>query len=316
MILKLKSLLQRRKAKMFLMFLACSGLIWFLNNLSEPYIDSTVFQLEYVNLPDSLLLLKTSKSEVNVKLQATGFQFLGFNLQSKTVRIDVGSALEQGSRFISQNTYRRQIEKQLSSMVLLEIDRDTLFLDFAKVISKKVDVRPRVAIDLAQNYFLDGPLEIEPNRITIKGPKASLDSIDHLKTVEMRFQAGSSNFSHQVQLYKSPELKHTDYSSNKVVIRGKVARFSEKMVEVPVEVINLPEGMQIRTFPEKVSILCRAKIDDLKNLDASDFQVVADYGEIKIGGAKILSLQLRNEPENLHSTRLGTVQVEYILKRP
>ncbi len=40
------------------------------------------------------------------------------------------------------------------------------------------------------------------------------------------------------------------------------------MILVPIKVINLPEGFEIRTFPDAVSVLCRGKLDDLKNLDS------------------------------------------------
>ena len=79
--------------------------------------------------------------------------------------------------------------------------------------------------------------------------------------------------------------------------------------------INLPEGFQIRTFPDKVSVLCRAKIDDLKNLGSSGFQVVADYDAIKDDSSNIIPLELVKKPENLQSAVLNENQVEYILKR-
>ncbi len=116
---------------MFLMFLVCSSLIWFINNLSESYINDAIFDFKFVNVPDSLLLIEASKKEVDVKVQATGFQFLGFNLKNKEVKIDLSSASQKGGKYyIVQNVYRKQIDKQLRSMTLIEIDKDTLFFEF------------------------------------------------------------------------------------------------------------------------------------------------------------------------------------------
>ncbi len=301
---------------MFLMFLVCSGLIWFINNLSESYISNAKFKLEFINVPDSLLLIHVSKNQVNVKIQATGFQFLGFNIKNKIVQIDLASpSKEKDTYFIAQNVYRKQIDNQLGSMTLLEMDRDTLFLEFTEVGSKIVPVTSKININLSQNYFLDGALKIEPSTITVKGPISSIDSINRVNTVKIDFPEETLNFAHKVELYKSPELENIDYSSNTVFIYGKVARFSEKVIETPIEVINLPEGLEIRTFPEKASILCRAKIDDLKHMDASSFRVVADYNDIKDDASKVLSLKLLKKPENVHNTRLNENQVEYILKR-
>lgn len=302
---------------MFLMFLVCSGLIWFINNLSESYVSNAKFKLEFVNIPDSLLLTHISKNEVDVKIQATGFQFLGFNIKNQTVQINVASSTKERDRyFIAQNVYRKQIDDQLRSMTLLEIDRDTLFFEFTEIGSKTVPVISKINITLSQNYFLDGALKIEPDTITVKGPKSSIDSINMVNTVKIDFPEETLNFAHKVELYKPPELENTSYSANTVFIYGKVARFSEKIIEAPIEVINLPEGLEIRTFPEKASILCRAKIDDLKHMDGSVFRVVADYNDIKDDASKVLSLKLLKKPENLHNAQLNEDQVEYILKRP
>lgn len=301
---------------MFLMFLVCSALIWFIDNLSESYISNATFNLEYINVPDSLLLTNASKNKVDVKIQASGFQFLSFNIKNKNVKIDLSTPNKVGNKyFIAQNVYRKQIDKQLRSMTLLEIDQDTLFFKFTEIASKKVPVNSRININLSQNFILDGELKIEPDTIIVKGPKSSIDSINSVNTLKLDFPEATSNFTHKVELYKSPELENTTFSTNSVFIYGKVARFSEKIIDVTIQVINLPEGFQIRTFPDKVSVLCSAKIDDLKNLGSSGFQVVADYDAIKDDSSNIIPLELVKKPENLQSAVLNKNQVEYILKR-
>ena len=301
---------------MFLMFLVCSSLIWFINNLSESYIDNATFDFKFINVPDSLLLTKASKKEVDVKVQATGFQFLGFNLKHKEVKIDLSSASQKaGKYYIVQSEYRKQIDKQLRSMTLIEIDRDTLFFEFTQVGTKKVPVKSRVNINLSQNFILDGPLKIEPSMVTIKGPKSSIDTINSVHTLKINFPEETSNFTHKVELFINPELENTTYSNSTVFIYGKVARFSEKLVDVPIKVINLPAGYEIRTFPDAVSVLCRAKLDNLKNLDSTGFEVVADYNSISDNTSKIISLELLKIPESLHSAELNEDQVEFILKR-
>ena len=301
---------------MFLMFLVCSALIWFIDNLSESYISNATFNLEYINVPDSLLLTNASKNKVDVKIQASGFQFLSFNIKNKNVKIDLSTTNKVGNKyFIAQNVYRKQIDKQLRSMTLLEIDQDTLFFKFTEIASKMVPVNSRININLSQNFILDGELKIEPDTIIVKGPKSSIDSINSVNTLKLDFPEVTSNFTHKVELYKSPELENTTFSTNSVFIYGKVARFSEKIIDVTIQVINLPEGFQIRTFPDKVSVLCRAKIDDLKNLGSSGFQVVADYDAIKDDSSNIIPLELVKKPENLQSAVLNENQVEYILKR-
>lgn len=301
---------------MFLMFLLCSGLIWFIDNLSESYIDNATFELEYTNIPDSLLLTKVSKERVDVKVQANGFQFLGFNIKNKVVSIDLSTVSELNGKFyIGQEVYRKQIDKQLRSMTLLEIDKDTLFFNFTALTEKKVPVELKVNIKMSQNFILDGALIIEPDSIIIKGPRNAIEKINGVATLELEFPEEIANFSHEVKLYQNPEYNNVIYSANSVSLNGRVARFSEKIIEVPIKVVNLPDSIQIRTFPDNVSVLCRAKIDDLKNLDSTVFTVIADYNLIKDNNSKSIGLELVKAPENLHSAQLAEEQVEFILKR-
>jgi len=301
---------------MFLMFLLCSGLIWFIDNLSESYIDNATFELEYTNIPDSLLLTKVSKERVDVKVQANGFQFLGFNIKNKAVSIDLSTVSELNGKFyIGQEVYRKQIDKQLRSMTLLEIDKDTLFFNFTALTEKKVPVELNVNIRMSQNFILDGALIIEPDSIIIKGPRNAIEKINGVTTLELEFPEEIANFSHEVKLYLNPEYDNVTYSANSVLLNGNVARFSEKIIEVPIKVVNLPDSIQIRTFPVNVSVLCRAKIDDLKNLDSAVFTVIADYNLIKDDNSKSIGLKLIKAPENLHSAQLAEEQVEFILKR-
>lgn len=317
MIDKIKRSLKKRKVKIFLLFLLCSGLAWFISNLSEDYVHNAVFNLEYVNVPDSLLLDKASRNSVNVKLRAVGFQFLGFNFKNKSVKIDLSRIARTASRaYIPQEVYRGQIERQLSgSMTLLEMDRDTLFFDFLKLQSKEIPVIPQIQLDLAQNYLLDGDLEVRPEKITLKGPKKEIDTIQSVRSSKLDLKGLTTDFTRKAMIVRPQELKHTTFSSQSVSIKGKVARFSEKMIQVPIEVINLPEGIRIRTFPDSASILCKAKIKELRNLENSDFQVVADYGPTNDDNSKTLSLKLSKKPDSIYSAQLLETEVEFILKR-
>ncbi|MGB7394586.1 MAG: CdaR family protein, partial [Pricia sp.] len=258
-----------------------------------------------------------SKKKMDVKLRAGGFTFLGFNFKKKKVEIDVSEAEKEGDRFfVPEKMYRTQIEKQLSaSMSLLEIDNDTLFLDMMAVTTKKVPVKPRGTMDLAQNYLLDGKLGVTPDSISITGPPEEIDTISQVRTENTNLPDLTSDFTEEVALFKSPELKNTTYSENTAILSGKVVRFSERIIEVPIQIVNLPENLEIKTFPDKISVVCKAKTERLKKLKPSDFQITGDYETVKDGESNEMKLQLKKKPEALHSARLKTGEVEFIVKK-
>lgn len=302
---------------MFFIFLLASAFIWFLNTLSQTYTAKTVFDLNYSNSNNDLRLTKAFIDQVGVKIQTVGFQFLGYNFKKKAVNLDLAGVVKVGDRyFLPPDEYRNQIEKQLSSsMQLLEIDSDTLFFDFLEMASKEIPVESNMKFNLAHNYLLDGALKFEPSTITITGPKYEIDTIVKAHLVIPNLPEMTADFSTKTEVFKSTELKYTTYSNDVVRIEGKVSKFSEKILDVPIYVINQPTGRLVRTFPDEVSILCKAKIEELKNINSGDFKVIANYSNSRGSQSNILELTIDKKPEKIFTATLMETKVEYILNK-
>ncbi|MCK0191819.1 hypothetical protein [Arenibacter sp. F20364] len=317
MIDKIKKGLNKRKVKLFLVFLLCSSLAWFISNLGEQYTDNTTFDIYYGSTPDSLLLNSVSKRNIKVRLRASGFQFLMFGFKNKTVVVDLSELEKKGSKyFVSPTTYRSQIESQLSKFITVEeMDRDTLFFDFQRLFKKKVPVLPKVTIDLEQNYLMDKSYTLLPDSITVLGPKKEIDTLTGIATQTLVLPRSTSDISKELKLNLPTSLKNTKYSDYSVTLSAKIFKFSERVFEVPVEVINVPEGVGIRTFPEKVSVLSRGRLSTVKELGVSDFVVTADYANLKDKDENVLELKLTKRPDSVAVVQLRENKVEFILKR-
>tara|TARA_R110000796_G_scaffold252619_2_gene388791 strand:+ start:37176 stop:38132 length:957 start_codon:yes stop_codon:yes gene_type:complete len=315
---KIKKTLQKRKVKIFLIFLFFSSLAWFISKLSDDYTGRAVFDLEFKNVPDSLLFTGASKNKVEVKLKASGFTFLGFSLGNKKVRIDISKAKEINHQYVvPKNVYQLQIEKQLpQSMELLSIDEgDDIILDLYALFTKKIPVISKLRVELEQNFMLDKGIKIKPDSIIIKGPKEEIDKISNLQTEKKEINNISNDFSEKLTLIIPDKLNNVKFSNLDVKVYGVVSRFSEKVIKVPVEVINLPEDFEIKIFPDIVGVLCKAKIDDLKELKPSDFRVIADYNLITKKEQPTIPLEIKVYPKSLNGANVMDNEVTYILKR-
>jgi len=314
---KIKNALKKRKAKLFFLFLFLSSLAWFISNLSIRYQGNTTFELEFVNPPDSMMLVSASKKNMDVRLDAVGFQFLTFNLIRRKVEINLSEAQEKGRRYyVTSEAGKRQIDKQMTNGVkLLDVAMDTLFFEFYSVISKKVPVKSMLSTTFAQNYLLDGEIHIVPDSIIIKGPKNEVDAVEYVKTNTVRLSDLNENFTLTTQLIKEPSLVKTQFSKENVQLSGSVSRFSEKVIRVPVQVINLPENTSAQTFPEEVSVLIKASITDLKKIGVADLRVIGDYKSIRESGQNSMPLSISKQPAAVHSVELSQKHVDFILKR-
>ena len=313
---RIKISLKKRKFKVFLVFLFFSTLAWLINNLSQPFTSTTKFDIDYVKIPVAFLLSKVPKKQLDVKLKAVGFQFLGFGIKKKSVKLDLSKAIRKGEMYyISQDVYRKQIEDQLpKTMTLLELDKDTIFLDFTEVVTKEVPVIPRTNFSLAKNYMLDGAIQVKPATIKIKGPKNQIDTIKSVRTTYVDLLNIDKDFSQKTVVLKSRELDKTVFLPSDVTISGKVYRFSEKEFLVPISMINVPRGVKVRMFPDAVTVLCQGKIEDLKELMPNDFVVIANYQNVTGSNQSKLPISITEIPEGISNASLSAEEIEFILR--
>lgn len=315
---RIKNALQKRKVKIFLIFLLFSSLAWFISKLSEDYTGRASFVLEYKNVPDSLLFVGASKQQLDVKLSASGFSFLGFSLGNKKINIDVSKAQEKNKKYVvPKNVYQVQVERQLpQSMELKSIDDgEDIIVELYPLFTKKIPVVSNLEVGLEQNFMLEEVLRIQPDSITIKGPKKELDKLSFMKTEVKKVENISSDFSEKLALLVPEYAKNVKFSDSNVSVYAKVVRFSEKVIKVPITVVNLPEDFEIKIFPDVASVVCKAKIDDLKELKPTHFNVIADYNLIRDKEQQTIPLEIKGAPKNLNTPKLMENEVTYILKR-
>ena len=217
----------RRRTNIFLVFLACSALIWLISKLSENYSERVSFDITYNNSPDSLLFARASKDRILVRLEANGFQFLSFNIGKNELQIDLSQVKRQGNSFyVDRDNYRNQIENQLTgNMKLQQLEEDTLFVYFEKLFTKTVKVVPDLTLNLAPNHLLEGELVVEPPSVQIKGPKQEIASVNEVYTVGKTISEISDDFSITLDLARWASLDNTSFSQDTVKIEGQVFRF-------------------------------------------------------------------------------------------
>ncbi|MCL6265673.1 YbbR-like domain-containing protein [Flagellimonas myxillae] len=317
MIKKLLKGLNKRKLKVFLLFLACSFFAWFLSNLSESYESRVNFNLNYRNLPDTLLLGNNAVNSMEAKIRTSGFQFLYYRFWNKRINVNLSDVAYQNGRFIlSEDNLKKQMEQQLSQNIsLLDLDRNQLTVDLYQVATKEIPVVAQLDVQFEPNFILDGKPNVQPATITVKGPKNEIDTILSINTIKLEMANVSSDFSERVLLVFPKKLVNSIFSTTRVEVSGKVVKFSEEVFEIPVKVTNLPEGYSVKTFPNSISVLCQATPERLKTLSPGDFVVEADYRQLGNTDSNELFLEIRENPENVFDLRLMVNKVNFVLEQ-
>lgn len=314
---QLLSGLNERKVKVFSLFLICSFLAWFISNLSDSYESRANFALNYKNLPDTLLLGNKSVNSIEAKLRTSGFRFLYYNFINKRVDVDLSQVIaENGNYLITEDALSEQIELQLpQSISLIDLDRSQLFVDLYQVTAKELQIKPRLDLQFQQNFIMEGEPIITPETVLVKGPKNEIDTLTTIYTSKIEMTDVSSDFSENVLLVFPKNLSNSVFSINRVNVKGKVVKFSEKAFDVPIRVLNFPKGYNVNIFPNSISVLCKATLEKLKKITLQDFEVIADYKQLNETDGNILFLEIVKKPENVYDVRMLENKINFVLEQ-
>ena len=305
----------RRKLSIFSIFFLLATILWFLIKLSESHVTTLIYDVVYTSVPDDKLLLGKPQNTIAVEVRATGYDILRLGVFRDEITLPVSKAREEDGKFFFnpqflERTVKEQINKSLTFESLLN---DTIYLSLGKNMVKKVPVQHRLSLSFEKDFDLYGPLMIAPDSVTVKGPENILDTLRYVFTESVELTSVKNDFETSARLVIPDNEKAIDISVSEVRIRGKVERYSEKVVTVPVLVINKPEDISLRLFPEQVKVTCRGSLKDLKLVNPEDILVVCDFNDV--GDSGILIPRIQKYPPFLSTVVLQDRKVDFLIRR-
>lgn len=308
-----------RRMITFLFCILISVLIWLLMALSQQYIITVTFPVKYINMPADKLISNHLPEKIDLEVRSSGFNLLSYKLrqQRETVLVDINDArsFSRKNYYIRTNERLDKITNQFNhEMEIISIFPDTIFINYNKKVSKRVPVKTNITISFDEQYQLTDSIRIEPKYIEIAGSPEVLDKIDSIETAPLNLKNVSSTAFVELEILKSAEYKQLEFSQTSVQAKINVTKFTEAVLELPVEVENLPSGLMLKTFPDKISVKYQVAYDDYGKINGSDFRVAVDYSKIEKGSNKLKVLLLKSPPQ-VRSVKLSNEKVEFIIRK-
>lgn len=309
-----------RKVVTFLLCLLIAVLFWMLNAMSKYYNDTIPIPVRYFNLPKSKVISNDLPNTINGLIKARGYRLLSYVLKpfNDTLQFDVTSYMMIGNDSISY-IVTSQITEKLSQQIkgnikLLEIEPDTIFLFFSKSISKKVPVKPRVNIKFNEQYRLADKLTCIPDSILISGDANTIKNINHLETEEINLNEVSKNINTtaHIVINKNQKIK---VSQQQIKLSAAVAKFTERSIDVPIVIKNIPKGVSLRLFPEKATVKFLLPLDAYEKTTETMFKAEVDASEILKSADSKLKIVLVQHPEWTENISISPAKAEFIIKK-
>jgi hypothetical protein len=219
------------------------------------------------------------------------------------------------SLYIPTNSIRDILSEELGGIEILDIEPDTLFFHFTTMEVKKAAVRTNCSDwqhMFAPQYMINGSVTVKPDSIIISGPGSLLKNISFVLTEPLTLHDLSDTAVLTCALEK---LEGISYSQKKVHVTIPVDKYTQAELFLPVVALNLPDSLQLKTFPERVKISYNVTLSNYSGVDTDWVRPHIDYRDILKNPAEKLRLFLVDTPDLIRAVKFSPEKVEYLLSR-
>lgn len=304
----------KRSILTFLVFLALSTALWLLIKLSENYTTQAVFRVQLEEVPADKWI-SSPEQTVKLSLDIDGFHTLRLSMIRETKRVvaipldgipyrlENGNTYSFGSQYVAEKIAER-LDVNTSDLTMNEAK---FYFNMEPLMSKVVPVELCSDIKTARQYGIYGIPILEPAYVTVFGPEEILDTVKSVKTMLLAKSNANQDFSETVDLdLLDGQIQSTTKSVEASV---KIQKFTEVDVSVP---ITFSDSLNLRLFPEAVTVKCLVAIKDYAILVPENFNVQIDMGQLK-ALQPLLDVRLVSCPKNVQVLETKPDKVEYII---
>ncbi len=305
--------IKNRKINVFILFLLSAFVILMFTKLSKEYTNTLAFTILKINVPQENVILNDSNMQLRITLKTHGFKWLNYYFKNPSISIDFDKDVYQkDSVFVWSQTKSYINNTQFDKHVeILNITPDTLVFNYDTNLIKTVPVVLRSDIKFSAGFDASENFILEPDSIQVIGPKVSVAKIKNVETDSIILTEVRADIQEILRLKLPENNQQITFSENEISLRGKVEKFTEGTLKVPVSVINVPKGMHLKYFPKEVSVSFYVSLSNFNSIESKNFKVECDYN--KVNNSSFLIPELIAFPENVKNAKISHKRIEFII---
>jgi hypothetical protein len=311
-----------RDVLIFAFFLALSFIFWYLNGLDNEIENTIRYPVRYVNPPSDRVLTGDLPPRLEMQVKGPGYSILKLRLSGSRAPVivdmsrleyrELADSVHSNSLYILTNGLRETFRRQLrADFEIISITPDTLVFSFDRLVTHKVPVIADIEVNTDEDFFVRGAPEIIPDSVLITGPEPVIDTISHIRTKQKRFTGINQSFSRNIQLESS---RLFTVSERKVSVNVSVEQYTEARLELPVRILNLPDSIDIKLFPDIVSVRLQVAVSDYKAVSESNIQAVTDISSVSLETTGKLPVAIINVPVSARSLIYTPQELDFIIE--
>ena len=307
--------IERPLLPVFFFLIGLSTIFWVLTVLSKEYTATISSTVSFENYPSDKLLVEENEVVLQMQVKAPGFALLAHQFKffgSIPLNVDNFMRKRRGKVWeyfwIGDQSLSEVQEALPTNMQLLHVQPNRIDLVFGDKAQKVIPISLKSDISFEGLFRQKGTIQLQPDHITVSGPKAIVEAIESISTNELNLHNLSKYTQGNISL-EEPKHQELTYSHQEVAFEVTVEQFTEGKATIPIQVSDVPRGYELKLFPEEVSVHYVVSLDDFDLVDKQMFMAQVKYDEEK----SRLTVKLNKEPDLIENIRLKPTKVEYIL---
>ncbi len=312
----LRQKIRAKRLNVFLLFLALAFVISMLSKLSSPRMHTLQFELQPLKLPPQELLVQDPLPKVDVTIKTNGFNLLKIAFQKLLLKIDFSTLQKDDKAYYwNESEHRSKLAQFFGANTTLESIRPTsLTFNYATQFVKKVPVFINIEPNFVIGYDLETPLKSHPDSIAIVGPKKYLENINKVSTKNITLNDVQKDIETTVDLDVSNYPAYLKFSKTKVLLTGKVDKFTEGKIAVPVQLVNLPKNLTLSIFPKEIPVVFYTSLSAYNSIERNDFRIECDYNSLDLS-SNVMIPKLVLYPKSAKTAELQINSLEYVITK-
>jgi len=305
---------ERRRLSTFFTCLVIAFIAWLVAVLSNPKPYTTKAVLDFRNTPQKRAFHSLQSDTVAITVNGTGWDAVFSRMGGgKPITVDLQS-LENKS-YVVLSAQKDQINsKRESDKQIILFTPDTLYFDFSNRRVKRIPVNLVTAIRYRRQFFQSGNITLNPAYVIINGPANLIDGINSWNSDTLKMDSVDENINTHVNLEPVREGNLSIYPKN-VQANIPVDELTEKVLQIPVKLINNRDNDDVKIFPQTVKITLMTPLGRYADMDADLFEATADFDLWRQRGYRVLPVKISKVPDYCRIVKIEPQNIDFIVKK-
>lgn len=297
----------------YLLFVCVAFIFWVVLSLDTQVQRDFDVPVIIEDIPDSVTIISEVPQKISAVVEAKGSQLLRYmwgSMPPLKLKFTDYANTDNHNFFVPKSKVDSRLRDYFGQSVELMAARpDSLSLSFTTTPGVRLAVHVNSDITPEFQYIISGPVKADVDSVTayaVGGVPRSLTVADTEWIVRTDLK---DTCVYEVRIKPIPGVR---FIPDKLNITVPVEPLISKRRTVPVEVVNLPEGIGLITFPSSVDVTYLVPMSDYN--DDYPVKAYADYNSLDLHKNKI-KLTPSLMPELYRNVALHPDSVEYIIEK-